>query len=66
MRAIALYLTNSCTFGRRLLETILISLCSNELSNIPPKLRSLNAANTHFFYPKMHFFLKKFAHVHFL
>ena len=30
------------------------------------KLRSLNAAHEHFFYPKMHFFLKKFAHVHFL
>ena len=43
-----------------------ISLCSNEFSNIPPKLRSLNAAHVHFFYPKMHFFLKKFAHVHFL
>ena len=44
----------------------LISLCSNEFSNIPPKLRSLNAAHTHFFYTKIHFFLKKFAYVHFL
>ena len=33
---------------------------------IPPKLRSLNAANMHFFYTKMHFFLKKFAYLHFL
>ena len=66
MRAIAIHLTNSCTFGRRLLETILISLCSNEFSNIPPKLRSLNAVNTHFFHTKIHFFLKKFAYLHFL
>ena len=66
MRAIALYLTNSCTFGRRLLETILISLCSNEFSNIPPKLRSLNAAHVHFFIQKCIFFLKKFAYLHFL
>ena len=65
MRAIALHLTNSCTFGRRLLEIILISLL-NEFSNIPPKLRSLNAANTHFFHTKIHFFLKKFAYLHFL
>ncbi|MBR2486880.1 MAG: hypothetical protein IKB46_03710, partial [Paludibacteraceae bacterium] len=35
-----------CTFGRRLLETILISLCLNEFSNIPPKLRSQNAEHT--------------------
>ena len=27
-------------------KAILISLCSNEFSNIPPKLRSLNAAHT--------------------
>ena len=59
MRAIALYLTNFCTFGRRLLETILISLCSNEFSNIPPKLRSLNAAHVHFFLSKNAFFSKK-------
>ena len=26
---------------------------------IPPKLRSLNAAHTHFFYTKIHFFPKK-------
>ena len=38
----------------------------DEFSNIPPKLRSLNAAHTHFFYTKIHFFLKKFAYVHFL
>ena len=47
-------------------KSILILLCSNEFSNIPPKLRSLNAAHTHFFYTKIHFFLKKFAYVHFL
>ena len=33
---------------------------------IPPKLCSLNAANIHFFYAKMRFFLKKFAYLHFL
>ena len=41
--------------------TILISLYSNELHTIPPKLHSLNIANTHFFHIKIHFFLKKFA-----
>ena len=45
---------------------ILISLCSNEFSNIPPKLRSLNAANPHFFIQKCHFFIKKIAYLHFL
>ena len=38
----------------------------NAKKPIPPKLRPLNAAHTHFFYTKMHFFLKKFAYVHFL
>ena len=31
-----------------------------------PLARSINAAHTHFFYTKIHFFLKKFAYVHFL
>jgi hypothetical protein len=66
MRAVALHLTNSCTFGRRLLETFLSRMCSNEFSNIPPKLRSLNAAHVHIFHTKIHFFPKKFAYLHFL
>ena len=47
-------------------KAILISLYSNEFSNIPPKLRSQNAAYTHFFTTKIHFFLKKFAYMNFL
>ena len=55
----------------------LISLCIERIFQHSPEatflfhvnvqtIIMLNAAHTHFFYTKIHFFLKKFAYVHFL
>ena len=46
MSVLFAYVHNLQYFGHCLLETILISLCSNEFSNIPPQLRSHDAAHT--------------------
>ena len=65
MRATPSHFATSSTFGRRLAPWLFFKKIL-PFGAIPPKLRSLNAANMHFFYTKMHFFLKKFAYLHFL
>ena len=65
MRATPSHFATSSTFGRRLAPWLFFKK-NLPFGAIPPKLRSLNAANMHFFYTKMNFFLKKFAYLHFL